>query len=244
MLEGFVSMAETRTRATAVYIDGYNLYYGRIYGSNFKWLDVVALFRGLLNEQDPNSALTRLRYFSAPALAKYATHGQASMEAQQSYHRALSTLYPEIFTLKLGTHSIDSAGTLLPRYVDRHQYDRTDRVRVWKLEEKMTDVNLALAMYRDAASGQFQQMVVCSNDSDVAPAMEAVRADFPHINLGVVTPRRPPDAGVKSKRVVSTSLAIQADWTRQYIRDEELAASLLPEMVPTRKKPIRRPSHW
>lgn len=237
-------MTEGSTKTTSVYIDGYNLYYGRIYGSDFKWLDVVALFRRLLNEQDPSSKLTQLCYFSSPALAKFARHKQASMEAQQSYHRALQTLYPEIFMLKLGTHSFDKAGTLLPRFVDGKPYDRADRVRVWKLEEKMTDVNLALAMYRDAASGQFDQIVVCSNDSDVAPAMEAVRQDFPEVTLGIVTPRSPPDAIIRSKRVVSTSLSDYADWTRQYLRDEELAASLLPEMVPTRKKPIRRPPHW
>ncbi len=34
----------TIAKATAVYIDGYNLYYGRIRGTAFKWLDVVALF--------------------------------------------------------------------------------------------------------------------------------------------------------------------------------------------------------
>ena len=29
---------------TCIYVDGYNLYYGRLYGTEYKWLDVVALF--------------------------------------------------------------------------------------------------------------------------------------------------------------------------------------------------------
>jgi len=29
---------------TAIYIDGYNLYYGRLRDTQYKWLDVVALF--------------------------------------------------------------------------------------------------------------------------------------------------------------------------------------------------------
>lgn len=231
-------------KATAVYIDGYNLYYGRIRGTSYKWLDVVSLFDRLLHDQDPTSNLVRVRYFSAPALARFATHGQASTEAQQSHHRALGHLYPGVFSITLGSHSFDREGTLLPRFVARGAYDRTDRVRVWKLEEKKTDVNLALAMYRDAASGAFQQLVICSNDSDAAPALEAVRTDFPGIVLGVVTPRRPPDAGVRSHRMVSSSLAEHADWTRHYLLDSELQNAQLPDRIHTGKKPIRKPPHW
>jgi hypothetical protein len=66
---------------TAVYIDGYNLYYGRIRGTPYKWLDLVGLFEHVLRDQDPRSVLARLHYFSAPALARFASHGQASSKA-------------------------------------------------------------------------------------------------------------------------------------------------------------------
>lgn len=234
----------TSPNATAVYIDGYNLYYGRIRGTPYKWLDVVTLFDRLLNDQDPSSSLVAMRYFSAPAVARFATHGQASTEAQQSYHRALAQLHGERFSMTLGAHSFDRGGTLLPRYDASKPYDRTDRVRVWKLEEKKTDVNLALAMYRDACSGAFQQLVVCSNDSDTAPALEALRSDFPTLVLGVVTPRLPPVAGVRSHRAVSASLSAHADWTRHYLLDDELTNAQLPARVHTGKKPILKPPHW
>jgi hypothetical protein len=231
------------TKATAVYIDGYNLYYGRIRGTPYKWLDVVTLFERLLHGQDPASRVTAVRYFSAPCLAKFATHGQASMQAQAAYHQALLQRHPSRFTLTLGTHAFDRDGTLLPRYVHGARFDRNDRVRVWKLEEKQTDVNLALAMYRDACAGQFQQLVICSNDSDAAPVLEAVRADFPGLTIGVVTPRHPPDGGRRHRNSLS-SLSGHADWTRHYLLDEELAASQLPARIPTRKKPIDKPPHW
>lgn len=228
---------------TSVYIDGYNLYYGRIRGTRYKWLDVVRLFDRLLGEQDPSAEVGVVRYFSAHCLAKFATHGQASTEAQQAYHRALQTLHGPRFSMKLGTHSHDRGGTLLPRFDPAKAYDRTDRVLVWKLEEKQTDVNLALAMYRDACSGRFHQLVLCSNDSDAEPALEAIRADFPQLRLGVVTPRKPPGAG-KVHRNSLTSLSKHADWTRHHLTDEDLRACLLPDRVPTGKKPIRRPTHW
>ncbi len=41
---------------TIVFIDGFNLYYSRLRGSPFKWLDIVALFRDqIVRVQDPNT---------------------------------------------------------------------------------------------------------------------------------------------------------------------------------------------
>jgi uncharacterized LabA/DUF88 family protein len=230
--------------STAVYIDGYNLYYGRLRGTAYKWLDVVALFRVLLHQQQPEAVLNRVKYFSAPALGRFATHGAKSTESQSSYHRALQVMYPDTLLITLGSHTFDRDGTLLPKFELGKAYDRNDRVRVWKIEEKQTDVNLALAMYRDACSGLFKQLIVCSNDSDVAPVLSAIKSDFPAIRLGVVTPRRPPIEGKRPHRAVSSSLDLHSDWTRQYLLDAELEAAQLPDRVATGKKPIRKPEYW
>ena len=55
---------------TAVYIDGYNLYYGRLRGTAHKWLDVVALFDALLRQRDQNESVAKVKFFTAPALAR------------------------------------------------------------------------------------------------------------------------------------------------------------------------------
>lgn len=44
-----------------VYVDGFNLYYGALKGTRYKWLDLDALFRKLL----PTHELKRIRYFTA-----------------------------------------------------------------------------------------------------------------------------------------------------------------------------------
>ncbi|PJK07475.1 acetyltransferase [Lysobacteraceae bacterium NML120232] len=232
------------SKPTAVFVDGYNLYYGRIRGTPYKWLDLLKLFDALLNEQDPSARLAKLNYFTAPALGRFATHGKASPNAQNDYHRALATTHPERFSLILGKHSFDRNGTLLPRFVENTPYDRNNRVRVWKLEEKQTDVNLALSMYRAASSGKFRQLVVCSNDSDVAPALEALRQDFPDLTLGVVMPRRPPATSVANHRAASASLDKYSHWTRRHLFDNELGRAQFPDIIPTSKKPIRKPAHW
>ena len=59
---------------TAVYIDGYNLYYGRLRHTSYKWLDVVGLVEDILGVQDPESSVVAVKYFTAPALARFATH--------------------------------------------------------------------------------------------------------------------------------------------------------------------------
>lgn len=231
-------------RSTAVYVDGYNLYYGRLRGTPFKWLDLVKLFDDLLMQRDQNEKLERVHLFTAPALATFASHGNASVEAQSAYHRALQTKYGDRFETVYGTHSFDRSGTLLPVYVSGQPFDRTNRTRVWKLEEKKTDVNLALRIYRDACKGRYDRIILVSNDSDAEPALEALRADFPHIMLGVVMPIRPVVSGAPAHRRPSGSLANQADWTITHLSDEALGAAQLPAIVPTKKKPIRKPSHW
>ncbi len=132
----------------------------------------------------------------------------------------------------------------MPRYVDGQPFNRADRVKVWKLEEKQTDVNIALAMYRDAASGTFSQLVVCSNDSDVEPVLRAIREDFPRVRLGVITPRRPPEEAAVAHRNMMSSLSANAHWARSHIHDEELASCQLPDRIQTGKKPIDKPAHW
>ena len=75
---------------TAVYVDGYNLYYGRIRNTRFKWIDVVRLFEVLLHDQNPTNELAHVHYFTAMALGRFATHGGASVAAQTCYLRAMN----------------------------------------------------------------------------------------------------------------------------------------------------------
>jgi uncharacterized LabA/DUF88 family protein len=239
-----VEQKQNTARRTSVYVDGYNLYYGRLRGTTFKWLDLVAFFDALLKRRDQNEVLTRVNIYTAWAFARFSTHGDASVQAQSAYHRALQHRHGERVSITYGSHSMDDSGTLLPTFVAGQAYDRNQRSRVWKIEEKKTDVNLALGMYRDAVKGLADRVILVSNDSDTEPVLEALRQDFPHIMIGVVMPRRPVLTAGLPQRRRSGSLAAQADWTIDSILDEHLQGALLPDLVPTNKKPIRKPSHW
>ncbi|WP_256078667.1 NYN domain-containing protein [Massilia sp. YIM B04103] len=235
---------EKSARKTTVYVDGYNLYYGRLRGTPYKWLDLVQLFDTMLAQRDQNESLEMVRFFTAPALANFASHGRASVEAQSAYHRALKARHPDRFDLIYGAHAYDKSGTLLPCFVTGQPYNRANRTRVWKLEEKKTDVNLALGMYRDACRRAVSRMILVSNDSDAEPALAAIREDFPDIMLGLIVPIRPSISDRPIHRRTSGSLAKFADWIVPSLPDHQLLQAQLPPIVPARKKPIHKPVHW
>ena len=230
-----------RLSKTTIYIDGYNLYYSRLQGTAFKWLDVVAPFRDqILAVQDPNIEVTTVKFFTAPVKANFARHGEASEQAQEQYHRALRAKYPGVVEIIHGFHIFQP--TSLPAHVEGQPPSKADRARVWMIEEKLSDVNLALHVYRDAMRGVAEQLVICSNDSDLEPALQFVRRAAPQVKIGLVMPLR---EGAKGQGMISNKrLTSQASWVRHHIRDEELAQSQLPANVQTKKKPASKPSHW
>ena len=74
---------------TRIYVDGFNLYYGALKGTPFKWLNPVALACRLL---PTGCTVDRLNYFTARVSGK--SNPQAPAR-QQIYLRALDTL-PEV----------------------------------------------------------------------------------------------------------------------------------------------------
>jgi len=227
------------TKRAIIYVDGYNLYYSRLRGTPYKWLDLVQLFRDhILRPQVPDAELVGLKFFTAPAMAKFASHGHESMVSQNEYHRALRARHQGLIEIICGYHTHQESPPM--RFTEPP--DKSDRVSVWLIEEKQTDVNLALSIYRDVAKDRANLVMVCSNDSDLEPAIKSLREDFPSCEIGIVAPLPEPDG--ECYRRGNAKLEQLADWTRSYILDEELAKSQLPEVVPTRKKAARKPSYW
>lgn len=226
---------------TTIYIDGYNLYYSRLKGTPYKWLDMAVLFRDhILRPQDPGAEIVHIKYFTAPVKAAYARHGTASPEAQDQYHRALLARDPCLMQIINGFHIFQP--TCLPSYQAGVEPSKSSVSHVWMIEEKQTDVNIALHIYRDAVRGACDQLVICSNDSDMEPALRMVREDVPTATIGLVMPLR--EKSMASGKVPNKRLTALAHWVRHHIRDDELAQSQLPQHVQTRKKPASKPAHW
>jgi Uncharacterized conserved protein len=222
---------------TVAYVDGHNLYFSCLKGTPYKWLDLETLIGSILECEAPGSDLIRIRYFTSPIKGSFSRRGQVSTDAQSTYIRALRTR--PCITVTEGRFLVDGG------YAIRHQVppNRDDKVKIWRIEEKETDVSIALSMYHDAQCESVDQIVLISNDSDMVPALKKIRAET-RATIGVILPiRSVPGTATLASRP-SAGLANQADWVRPHVLASELERAQFPSCIPTKRKAIRRPSHW
>ena len=74
---------------TNVYIDGLNLYYRAVRGTQYKWLDIDALVKKMC----PQNTICKIKYFTSIVSSRPNDPGQSTR--QQIYLRALRT-FPNI----------------------------------------------------------------------------------------------------------------------------------------------------
>lgn len=231
---------------TRIYIDGYNLYYGCLKGSHLKWLDLIALFEKQIvpsimatHQGSPiksELAPLAIKLFTAK-IHESAAKSADSVSSQSRYHTALRKLYDGRLSIIEGYYSRNPTKV---RTIDANDpgrpYVQCPEVTAWKLEEKQSDVNLALHAYHDALSGEVDQVIFVTNDTDIAPAMQMVRHHSDAI-VGLVIPT------TDHVRNPNGELAELAHWVRSHITVAELEASQLPRVIPGRK-PTIKPDSW
>ena len=142
-----------------VYIDGFNLYYGALKGTPYKWLDLYTVCRRLL----PDREINRIRYFTARIVPL--EHNKQAPRRQDTYLRALETI-PNL-SIHLGRFS--SHPVRYPRYplVYRVPNEPPETVPILRTGEKRSDVNLATLLLIDCVDDDFDEAVIISNDSDL-----------------------------------------------------------------------------
>lgn len=219
---------------TIVYVDGYNLYYSALTKSPYKWLDLCELLeRHVIHTIEPTSQVERIKFFTAPILGKLASDPD-SPNRQTCYHNALKAHNPEIIEIITGYHTPVTKKAQVASPIS--EAPEIDIIEVITMEEKQTDVNISVHMYRDCVRNECDQVVLVSNDSDLELVLKYIKQDFPHINIGLVLP---------GKNRLSQRLQQHAKWTRKGLREEALLASQLPEKVTNRKhRTFRKPTKW
>jgi uncharacterized LabA/DUF88 family protein len=206
--------------ATNVYVDAFNLYYGCLKGTPYRWLDLGELCRRLL----PTDQIGRIRYFTATVSARPANPD--APQRQQVYLRALATI-PGL-SIHYGHYL--SHVTRMPLAHPRRGGART--VEVVKTEEKGSDVNLATYLLLDAFKGECDVAVVISNDSDLKLPIEVAQAEL-GLRVGVINPHPP----------ARRSRALQPTFFKQ-IRSSALAACQFPPVLRDARGEIRKPARW
>jgi 6-hydroxy-3-succinoylpyridine 3-monooxygenase len=234
---------EQNALRTRVYIDGYNLYYGCLKRSYHKWLDPRALVECILPTilYEKNGEPIRYRfqtpaikYFTAPILEAFAKSDDSTV-CQSHYHASLEGHLQGEFRIVKGYH--DARPARAHRWEEGKAARECDKVDVWKLEEKQSDVALALHAYSDAIRKEVDQVIVLTNDTDFVPSIRMIREHTPVI-VGLIAPLK------EGRGAVNAEIEKHAHWTRKHIRDEEFAHSQLPHMIRCKGGVIHKPITW
>lgn len=208
----------TKSLKTYVYIDGFNLYYGALRKTRYKWLDLAKFCRRLL----PNDNVTEIKYFTAKVSGD--RRSPDSPIRQQLYLRALGTL-PNL-RITFGhflTHSV-------PMRVSNANPVRW--VKVDKTEEKGSDVNLATHLLRDGFKGLYELAVVVSNDSDLREPVRIIRQEL-NLPVGIINPHQ----------THSRELQEHATFIKR-VREADLANSQFPDTLRDANGTFSKPRGW
>lgn len=227
-----ISSAAPGRPRTCVYIDGFNLYYGALRGTSFRWLDLDAFCRLLL----PKNDVRRIKYFTARVVPRPGKPDTAVR--QQTYLRALATL-PGV-QVYLGHYLSHARRMPLAAPGGGVLRDANGRVlfaNVLREEEKGSDVNLAAHLMHDAHRGEFDVAVVITNDSDLATPIELVRRDL-GLPVGVVNPHAMSPGSRQSKQ-----LARAASFLKE-VRQGGLRKCQFPPVLTDQAGTFIRPASW
>ena len=204
---------------TNVYVDGFNLYYGCLKGTPYKWLDIGALCRLLL----PNDHINKIRYFTAKVSGRPPDLQQP--QRQMTYLRALETI-PNL-SIHYGHFLVNPKCAPL-----QHPNFPGQTVWVMNTEEKGSDVNLATYLLLDAFQNDYEVAVVISNDGDLKLPVALVQSEL-HRAVGVVNPH----PAWKRSRAMSPSFFKQ-------IRPGALKASQFSPTLTDSVGTITKPLSW
>ena len=252
-----------------VYVDGFNLYYGAVKRTPYKWLDLVGLARQLV---PAGFVVDKLKYFTARVSG---VSNKRAPARQQAFLSALQTLpeveihmgsflaktiwrpltnlpvagraihAPTVATLPAGDHRV--VGRPRPQTLPVKSYRQSSTgkkkrritpplpdaviAEVHSMEEKGSDVNLAVHLLNDAWKGLFDYAVVMSNDTDLVEPIRMVTVEQ-RKPVMVVCPGRWPMAP-KLRNVASHV---------RHIRATMLKAAQLPALIPGTT--ISKPQGW
>lgn len=146
---------------SVVYIDGLNLYYGALKNTTWKWLNLEKYFSLLRN----TDSILAIKYFT----------GKAKSSADQgTYLAALAQTQVQVF---LGSFK----NRLLTCRVQGCTYRGSRRFSY--PEEKKTDVNIGIHLVNDAHRDRYDLAVMITGDSDIIPALEMVKQEYPSKKL-------------------------------------------------------------
>jgi uncharacterized LabA/DUF88 family protein len=206
---------------TSVFVDGFNLYYGAVKGTPYKWLNLLDMAQRLF----PNDTVVSIKYFTAIVSARPNDPGKPNR--QLMYLRALRTLPGlQIILGSFISHTV-------PMVLAGSPPHQPQFATVIKTEEKGSDVNIAAHLVNDAHRGVFEHAVLVSNDSDLAEPIRIVTQEL-GLPVTVVNPHR---------HKTSWTLVQHATSTKR-LRAGLIRTSQFPPIMRDAAGTFHRPAAW
>jgi uncharacterized LabA/DUF88 family protein len=201
-----------------IYIDGFNLYYGAVKGTPYRWLNLLKMSQLLF----PNDQINKIKYFTARVSARPSDPDQPIRQA--TYLRALQTI-PNLEIIE-GSFLVKEIMMPLAN-TNPQQY-----ARVIRTEEKGSDVNLAVHLLSDGYKQDYETAVMITNDSDLVEPMRIVRQEL-GLPVGIANPQQNP----------SFVLRQHASFMKR-IRTGLLQASQFPASLTDKNGTFHKPATW
>ncbi|MFC1808327.1 NYN domain-containing protein [Candidatus Omnitrophota bacterium] len=201
-----------------VLIDGFNLYHSIADNKDhpelrkYKWLNLRKLVEPFVfrNKEE----ITRIVYFSA-----YAYWSREKVLRHQTYVSALRTISvePIISPFKL----VERECQICKKKYKTH-------------EEKQTDVQIAINLFQEAIEDSYDKAIIISGDSDLIPAIKAVKSKFPLKEIKILFPPR--------RRMVELTTVCDSSAK---IKEKHLAAAQFPDTIRLGENArLDKPSKW
>lgn len=183
------------------FIDGFNLYHAisALKLNHLKWLNLWNLSEAFIKHTEEE--LVDVYYFTA-----YATWLDSPYRRHQVYIKALEAM---------GVNSV------LGHFKEKPKMCASCKSKWIAHEEKETDVNFAIHLLHLAHSDAFDKALLVTADSDLCPAIDMVKRNFPQKELIILTP--------PNRYKISRELRNKTKTIR--IGEKHLKSNLLPDKI-------------
>lgn len=158
----------------AFLVDGFNLYHALDHSptsrnpkqyQKYKWLSLTKLARAYLTASD---TIASVYYFTT-----LATWDQTKVAKHKLFIKA---------------NEAEGVHVVYGEFKRKQKRCNLCHKLFWTVEEKQTDVNIALKLFQLAVQDGYDKAIIISGDTDLLPAVKAVQATFPAKSIGVVIP--------------------------------------------------------
>ena len=201
------------------YVDGFNLYHRRLEKTSYKWLNLGKLCQRMLSHS--GDEISKIKYFTSKIIP-YRESDNSKWDRQYLLWQALSTL-PNLERIegrfskrKKRWRNPSGEGVYLKTYV-----------------EKGTDVNIATNIIYDCCRGNFDGIVLLSNDTDLSLPLYFAKKIFQK-RVIVISPAED----------VRGSLSMWSDVNKTISEEDVKACQFPDEVVLKNGRKIKKPSEW